>query len=136
MVKGGQAMIFFRTFLIVIFLALFTASVHGKDFCDSPVVRSWETQRESAAVNLVKLFLRNGTPGAVRETGFELLRLEVLLSSCIPPLKVEDFYLFDLPNSNPDLLPVAILKSYLQKNGVSIEGRGFFRNKVFWLEAK
>lgn len=129
-------MIFLKAAFIVIFVALFISPVYGKDFCDSPVVRSWETQRESAAENLVKLFLRNGTPDAVRETGFELLRLEVLLSSCIPPLKVGDFYLLELPNSNLDQLPVAILKGYLRKHGISIEARGFFHGKTFWLETK
>ena len=70
--------------------------------------------------SIVHAFVRGESPEAICQN-FELLRLEVLLSSCIPPLKVEDFYLFDLPNSNPDLLPVAILKSYLQKNGEKLE---------------
>ncbi len=125
-----------RVFLVLFALSLLASPVEGKEFCNSPVVRSWETQREATVVGLLKLFFKNAKPEAIRDTGFELLRLEVLLSSCIPPLRIEDFYLLELPHSNPDLLPVSVLKEYLRKHGVGIETKDFFDGKTFWLESK
>lgn len=127
----------FKSFLLAIVVWNVLASpVQAKDFCDSSVVRSWQNQREETAVSLLRLFLKGAKSDSLRAAGFELLRLEVLLSSCIPPLRIEDFYLHELPNPNPDLLPAAILKIYLRKQDLSLEPRDLFHGKIFWLESK
>ena len=125
-----------RFFLILLLVALFVPTVNAKDPCLSPIIRSWENQREASAVRLVKLFLGNAGAQAIRKEGFELLRAEVLLSPCIPPLRPENFYLLNLEDSNPDLLPIVILRSYLRKHRIPMEAREFFIGKTFWLESK
>ena len=124
---------FFAAFFI---LGLLVGSAGAKDFCETPVVKGWETQRDAVAVNIAQLFLRQASRAVMREEGFELLRLEVLLSSCIPPLKPEDFYLLELENPDPELLPAAVLRGYLRKHGVSIDARSYLTNKTFWMGPK
>lgn len=126
-----------QMFFIALFvLALSAKSASAKDFCDSPVVKSWETQRDIVAVKIAQLFLKKGNQARIREEAFELLRLEVLLSPCIPPLKPEDFYLLELENPDPELLPVAVLRGYLRRQGLSIDAKNYFAGKTFSMELK
>lgn len=126
-----------QMFFIVLFvLALSTGSASAKDFCDSPVVKSWETQRDAVAVKIAQLFLKRAKQTVIREEAFELLRLEVLLSPCIPPLKPDDFYLIELENPDPELLPIAVLRGYLRKQGISIDAKNYFAGKLFSMESK
>lgn len=124
---------FFSAFFI---LGLLVGSAGAKDFCETPVVKGWETQRDAVVVNIAQLFLKQGSRAVMREEGFELLRLEVLLSSCIPPLKPEDFYLLELENPDPELLPIAVLRGYLRKQGVSIDAKNYFAGKTFSMEPR
>lgn len=122
--------------LAIIVLGLLVTSASAKDFCDTPVVKSWLLQRDAVAVNIAQLFLKKGNQVRIREEAFELLRLEVLLSPCVPPLRPEDFYLLEIQHPDPELIPVAVFRGYLRKQGVSMDARGFFHGKTFWLETK
>ena len=125
-----------KLFLTVFIIGLFVGTVNAKEFCNSPVIKSWEDQREASAVRMLKLFLRNADPAIVREEEFRLLRTEILLAPCIPPLELSDFYLLELRRPDSALLPMAVLKGYLRKHGIPIEARDFFLGKTFWLESK
>ncbi len=123
-------------FLSFLSLAIFVTASNAEDPCDSQVIRSWEAQRETSAVRVVKLFLANASTASIREEGFELLRVEILLAPCIPPLRPEDFYLLNVHDPDPDLFPTAVLPAYLRKYGAPIDARDFFIGKSFWLEAE
>ncbi len=125
-----------KFFLTLVFVGILAANTSAEDPCNSSVIRTWEAQRDASAVKVLKLFLANAGPEAIREEGFELLRNEILLSPCVPPLRMQDFYLLGLHEPDPDLLPVAVLKGYLRKHRVPIEARDFFYGKTFWLESK
>jgi len=123
-----------RFFLIFLLIIVSVAVSNAKDPCDSQVIRSWEAQRETSAARLIKLFLAKASPTSIRNEGFELLRIEILLAPCIPPLRAEDFYLLNVPDPDPDLFPTAVLPAYLRKHGAPIDARDFFMGKTFWLE--
>ena len=137
MVEGRRKMRQFRWMILAFVLVGFLAgSADGKEFCNSAVIKSWEQRRDETAVSIIKLFLRQASPKVIQERGFELLRTEVLLSPCVPPLRLKDFYLLDLKDPDPDLLPMAVLRGYLRKHRVPIEARDFFVGTTFWLESK
>jgi len=123
-------------FLAFVLVGLFAGSADGKEFCNSAVIKSWEQRRDEAAVGIIKLFLRQESPKVIQGRGFELLRTEVLLSPCVPPLRLKDFYLLDLNDPDPELLPTAVLRGYLRKHRVPIEATDFFVGRTFWLESK
>jgi len=123
-----------RRFLVVgLALGLWASTAQAKDFCDSPVIKAWATERDAAAVRLLREWLGRTDPARLREAGLELLRVEVLLTPCIPPLQVEDLYLARLSRPAPELIPPTVLQAFLRRYGTALEPREFFAGRTFWL---
>lgn len=128
---------FIRSFLAAILVVGLSATLaYGKEPCQSQVIQAWVGEREEAAIKVIKTWLKQTDPDLLHQAGFELLRLEVLLLPCIPPLKIEDFYLLALDRPDPDLVPLAVLQAYLRKHGVPLDAKGFFLGKEFFLKVK
>lgn len=123
-----------RVLAVGLALGLTAGVAQGIDFCDSPVIKAWEAERDAAARRVLREWLGRAEPSRLREAGFELLRIEVLLTPCIPPLQVEDFYLARLSRPEPELIPVAVLQAFLRRYGLALEPRDFFAGRTFWLQ--
>lgn len=123
---------------IIMILAFFLLGLYNvsypADFCNSDLVRSWELERDQAVVRLIKGWLNREPRDVLDAKVLEVIRKETYLATCSPPFDVDNLYSRYIENTNHSLVPVAILKIYLNKNGISLDPRHFFEGRQFCIE--
>lgn len=122
-----------RVQTIALGISLLAASVAvpaaASEFCESPVIKTWLAERDTAATTLVRVWLGGADEATVRRAGAELVRWEVLLVPCAPPLRIEDFYMGDA--GAPERLPGHVLAVILARQGIDIQAPAFFTGRTF-----
>src|ERR1051325_3877301 len=91
--------------LILVLAVLLVPALAGmseaSEFCNSGMVKTWLVERDGAAVSLVKTWLRGAPAPIVQQAGMDLVRWEVLLAPCAPPLRMTDFFLQSAGETDP-----------------------------------
>lgn len=120
-------------FALGLIVAALAAPAAANQFCESQVIRAWLDERDAAATQLVRVWLGGGDEAAVRRLGVELVRLEVLLAPCAPPLRIEEFYIGEA--GEPERLPGHVLVRILARQGIDIDAPAFFNGRTFRFRA-
>jgi hypothetical protein len=114
---------------VSLLVAPLLAMAGANEFCESPVIKTWLAERDTAATKLVRIWLGGADEAAVRRAGVELVRWEVLLAPCAPPLRIEDFYVGDA--GEPERLPGHVLAVILARQGIDMQAPAFFTGRTF-----
>jgi hypothetical protein len=109
-------------------------AAEASEFCASPVIRAWLAERDAAAMELVKAWLRQANADTLRKASLELIRWEVLISPCVPPLRSEDLYVGD--QADPDRLPASVLVVLLRKQGIDLDPSGYLAGQTFRVKTR
>ena len=101
--------------------------------CDADIVRTWQMDRDSAVIRLLKGWLNGQPTEALHPHILTLTRSEVFLHTCAPAGEQPDGYLSHLPQVTLDQVPSAVFMRYLKQHGIDLSPAGFFAGKRFHL---
>lgn len=104
------------------------------DPCQSEIARSWKMQRDEAIARLLKAWLDRAPAASLSLRLQDLVRAEVLMSACIPPLDIDDLYLPEVREKEVELIPLDILRPYARRSGLPLEAPRLFEGKTFMME--
>ena len=121
--------------MIVIFMVLFALNISAvaDARCDVDIVRTWQMDRDSAVIRLLKGWLNGQPTEALHPHILTLTRSEVFLHTCAPAGEQPDGYLSHLPQVTLDQVPSAVFMRYLKQHGIDLSPAGFFAGKRFHL---
>ncbi len=124
--------------IVIIFLVLGLIGVfqdsHSMEYCNSKIVKSWEVERDQAVARLIKAWL-NGAPKELLDVELaEITTKEIQMATCCPPFDVDDFYTIHVKDTGSIGTSIAILKIYLEKNGIRLDPRHFFEGRQFCIK--
>ncbi len=101
--------------------------------CDADIVRTWQMDRDSAVIRLLKGWLHGQPMEALHPHILTLTRSEVFLHTCAPAGEQPEGYLSHLPQVTLDQVPSAVFMRYLKQHGIDLSPAGFFAGKRFHL---
>ena len=121
---------------LMIIMVLLIGGISGvaEARCAADIVRTWQMERDSAVIRLLKGWLHDQPMEALHPHILTLTRNEVFLQTCAPPGKNQpDGYLSHLPQVNLDQVPSAVFITYLKQHGIDLSPAGFFAGQRFHL---
>ena len=120
-----------RVIIMVFALLGMFQLAYAEDFCDSDFVRSWELDRDTAVVSLIKLWLSKTPEERLNQEIFTITQKEIHMATCCPPFDIDDFYITYLKNPESENVPLVVFKTYLRRNGIDLNPKKYFSGKSF-----
>ncbi|HIC90909.1 MAG TPA: hypothetical protein EYP21_02370 [Syntrophaceae bacterium] len=122
-----------KTIIMLWALLAICQMAYADDFCKSEFVRSWELDRDAAVVRLIKLWLSKAPEERLNQEIFTITQKEIHMATCCPPFDIDDFYITYLKNPQSEDIPLVVLKTYLMRNGIDLDTKGYFAGKTFYV---
>ena len=120
-----------RHILIICAVLGMVQIAHADDFCKSSFVKSWELDRDTAVVHLIKLWLHKTPKERLNQEILAVTQKEIHMATCCPPFDVDDFYINHVQNLDSETIPLVVFKSYLRRNGIDLHPKSYFAGRYF-----
>ena len=117
---------------IIIVIVLLGWTTGALASCDPDIVRSWQRQRDAAAIKLLKHWVHGAAAKDLHRDILALTRFEVFLATCTGQA---ESYLAKLPSGDLNRLPGSLFVQYSRRHGVHLDPTWHFAGQRFYMLA-
>ncbi len=118
--------------LIITILTLLALVTTAQARCDADIVRSWQIERDAAAIKLLKHWVHGAASQDLHRDILALTRFEVFLATCTGQA---GSYLAKLPSGDLKQLPGSLFVQYVRRHGVHLDPIWHFAGQRFYMLA-